>query len=379
MTDCEDRAPRTRSPGVAPRFVGVVVALALSVPAIVFAQPSDGPARPTSQKQARKPRAVRHAGSKRTTPKSTATPAQDPVAGDAKDTARKMAREALDLMHQSRWAEAQPLLARAYALVPAPTIALLEGKALEQMGKLLEARDRYDAARHISPDETSEAFVEAAKEAAQRLEFLDRRIPKVAIVLEQDEKDARVPVVSLDGASLTKDEWSVPRSVNPGEHVVAASLGGDIAVEDHVLVKETETKQVYLRLRRPVPIRRWTPPLVAARPPPPSNPTRTWGFVALGAGAAGLVTGVTAGLVMLNAKSTLDHACSPGCPPDVEGDLSRFRTARLVSTIGYGVGAVGLAVGGSLLLFGPSPSAPEPVGTVRIGLGPGTAYVRGSF
>lgn len=301
------------------------------------------------------------------------------MASEAKDTARNMAREALDLMHQNRWAEAQSLLARAYALVPAPTIAVLEGKALEQMGKLLQARDRYDAARHLRPEETSDAFTEAAKEATERLEFLDRRIPKIAIVLEQDEKDARVPVVSLDGAPLSKDEWSVPRSVDPGEHVVVASLGGDIAVEDRVLVKETDTKQVYLRLRRPVPVQHWTPPLVAAKPVPPTSPSHTWGFVALGAGAAGLVTGVTAGLVMLNAKSTLDRECTPGCPADAEGDLSRFRTARIVSTIGYGVGAVGLAVGGSLLLFGPSKSEPEPVGTVRIGLGPGSAYVRGRF
>lgn len=364
------------APGVSQRFAAAVIACVLASPVQASAEP--GKPSPSQSKHKRKPRAERRGHEE---PRAAAPPPQSSEASpesEAKEAARNLAREALELMHQSRWAEARSLLSRAYALVPAPTIALLEGKALEQMGRLLEARERYDTASRISATESSEAFVAAAKEATERLAFLDRRIPKIAIVLEQDEQDSRIPLVSLDGGPLSREQWAAPRSVNPGEHVVSASLGGDVSVEDHVLVKEAETKQVYLRLRRPVPIAGWTPPLVAERPQP-SNPTRTWAVVALGAGVAGLATGVTAGIIMLNAKSSLDNACSQGCPASMEDDLSRFRTARLVSTVGYGVGAVGLATFGSLLLFGPRERSPEPVGTVRIGIGPSSAYLRGSF
>lgn len=307
--------------------------------------------------------------------KKKPAPAPEARVDETKDAARTMAREALQLMHQGRWAEAQSLLARAYRLVPAPTIALLEGKSFEQMGKLVEARERYIAAQQIPPGEPSGVFADAAREAAQRLPLLEKRIPLLSIHLEQEAGDARNPSVLLDGIPLSREQWAVPRQVNPGEHVVSASLEGGVAVEDHVLVRESETKDVQLRLFRPVPV-----PLVSTRPPPEPerSPLRTVGFVSLGVGAAGLATGVVAGLMMLDAKKDLDAACAGGCPPSAESDLSRFRTTRVVSAVGYGIGIVGLGAGAGLLLFGSSKEA-EPTGTVRIGMGLGSAYVRGSF
>src|SRR5690349_7353000 len=69
--------------------------------------------------------------------RSTATADED--ADPVRREAREIARQAIELMHGQRWAEAEPLLARAYRMVPAPTIALLDGETLEQLGRLTDA------------------------------------------------------------------------------------------------------------------------------------------------------------------------------------------------------------------------------------------------
>jgi hypothetical protein len=79
----------------------------------------------------------------------------------------------------------------------------------------------------------------------------------------------------------------------------------------------------------------------------------TWS--SLGLGAAGIATGVASGVV---ATSAYDQA-TKSCPDDrcVEGgagarELERFHRYRVVSTVGYALGAAGLAVGGYLLIRG---------------------------
>ena len=273
---------------------------------------------------------------------------------DAKFVARQAAREGLALMHQARWAEAQALLARAYKLVPAPTIAVLEGRALEQLGRLVEASHRYEAAAVAPAADAPPAFTEAAADAKGRLDALRPRIPRLSIVLDRTNGDGEA-VVLVDGRVLPQEEWSTPVPVDPGEHAVGVRVGTEVLVEDHVLVRTGESKQVVLRLGNgPTNDAKPAPPAPAAvEPGVPASPMKTWGWVSLGVGTAGVATGVVAGAMMLSAKSDLDAACTPICPESASSDLSRFRTTRVVSTVGYGVGIAGLAVGTALLLLAP--------------------------
>jgi hypothetical protein len=290
-------------------------------------------------------------------PAASATPAATdgptPAEVDTKEVARRAAREGLELMHQERWAEAQALLARAYKLVAAPTIAVLEGRSLEQLGRLVEASRCYEAAAAGAAPDAPPAFRDAAADAKARLEALVPKIPKLSVVLDRAGGEGE-PVVLLDGRVMDPREWSAPFPVDPGEHAVGVRVGTEVLVEDHVLVKTGESKQVVLRLGGARASGPEAAPAASAEGEPRRSPARTWGWVSLGIGSAGMATGVVAGVVMLNAKSSLDAVCTPVCPESASEDLSRFRGARTVSTVGYGVGLVGLGVGAALLLFAPS-------------------------
>lgn len=278
-----------------------------------------------------------------------------------KAAARQMAREALDLMHQERWSEAQSLLARAYRLVPAPTVALLEGRALERMSRLADAARRYEVAANTPVgNDSPEAFRQAVRDAQDELSDLHDRVPKLAITVQGETAPGQRVEVSLDGEVLALNALDTPRDVNPGEHIVKAIVDGDVVVEDHVLVKEGESKPVLLRLehRRPPPSRDVAVPNPDTTSANNGSAMRTWGWVTLGVGVAGVATGVVAGKLMVDTQDTLDKGCTPTCPPSLEDDLSRFRTYRTVSTVGYGVGAVGIAVGALLLLLAPSNTEP---------------------
>jgi hypothetical protein len=306
-------------------------------------------------------------------------PARAEPEADAKDAARQMARRALELMHEERWTEAESLLARAYRLVPAPTVAVLDGRALEQMGKLVEAAERYEVARTPPPGEAPDAFRDASAEATKRLESVRARTPKLAIAVAGTPRPTDV-VLTLDGRALGAAAFLKPEPVNPGEHVIRASRSGRPVVEDHVVLNESESKEVVIRLPpEPERPRASEPPTTPSPNVAPHSPARTWAFVALGVGAVGIGTGVTAGVMMLDAKSSLDTACSPRCPRSSSDDLSRFRTTRTVSAIGYGVGALGVGAGAALLLFAPPPPAREVRAGVTVYATPAGAGVRGNF
>jgi len=57
-----------------------------------------------------------------------------------------MAKEGIARLNEGKFQEAYDLLHRAYQIVPAPTVALLRGRALERLDKLVEAAESYEAA-----------------------------------------------------------------------------------------------------------------------------------------------------------------------------------------------------------------------------------------
>ena len=61
----------------------------------------------------------------------------------ARDLARSLADQGANAYAQEDYAHAQVLFARAYGLVPAPTIALLEARALVKLGRWIEATRTY--------------------------------------------------------------------------------------------------------------------------------------------------------------------------------------------------------------------------------------------
>ena len=101
------------------------------------------------------------------------------------------------------------------------------------------------------------------------------------------------------------------------------------------------------------------------------------GFVVAGSGAA---VGTIAGLLAMSKASDLESTCNDEkqCPPDSQNDIDSGRTFGTVSTVSFGLAAVGLTVGVIGLATGDSDEEPE-AGQVTPWVGIGSVGMRGVF
>jgi len=92
-------------------------------------------------------------------------------------------------------------------------------------------------------------------------------------------------------------------------------------------------------------------PTGAPPPAPAPDVTRSGGsktlpIILLAAGGVGLAVGSVFGVMALGTKSSLDSACSGKvCPQSSQSDIDSLGTQATISTIGFGVGIVGAALG----------------------------------
>jgi len=317
----------------------------------------------------------------------TARPARADAPPDTatRSAARDLAEQGGQLYKQGQCEKAVDLFDRAYKLVPAPTIELLKARCLVELGRFLDATDAYEKVRHteLGPH-ASRPFLRAVAEAKQELTALGPRIPKLKVSVKGP--DPAAARVTLDGRAVPPELIGVERPVDPGEHELSASAPGATAARQTVSAAEGQHYVVVLRLApakaaAAPPATAGTPARQdtgAAPPLPRASAQRTWGWVALGVGGAGLATGVVTALLAGGKKSTLDDECnSSACPPSAESDLDSYRTLRTTSIIGYAVGIAGAGAGAVLLLTAPE-SKPE-AASVTPYVGLGSAGVRGAF
>ena len=93
-----------------------------------------------------------------------------------------------------------------------------------------------------------------------------------------------------------------------------------------------------------------------AEPPPAQSSgsgRRTAAYVAGGVGIAGVVVGSVTGILVLGKKQTVNDNCTGhDCNDAGYSAATSGQSLGLVSTISFGVGVAGLAVGAVLLLTG---------------------------
>jgi hypothetical protein len=300
--------------------------------------------------------------------------------------ARQLAQEGLELLQAEKFAEAQDKLQRAYEIVPAPTVALLEGRALEGLGKLIEAAERFERVRHTKLEADSpEAFERASKEAAADLKRIRPLIPQITLMLEGIGHETPGFELRVDGVLVPPALLGAKRPVNPGEHEIVAILDGKVAKKQTVTLEPGQHERVLIDLSRPEPEPGPTPKPQPLEPDEPDDfPYRPAAYGSFALGGAGIMTGVVSLVIMLKTQSTLDENCTRRgsehvCAPEYEDDLSRFRIARTLTTVGFIVGAVGLGAGVTLLHLEPdSPDQPPPA-TVSAWVGMGSVGLKGTF
>jgi len=286
--------------------------------------------------------------------------------------ARKLAGEALDLYNAGDYEAALVKFDAADELVTAPTLKLRVARCLDKLDRMIEAKRKYREVIEVQLKRWAPPVHRTAqKQATKELKQLLAEIPSVTIAVRGvGSADA---VVELDGRVLTPQELLEKRPVDPGRHIFEARVD-DREVSENIEVLRGEDKRVVLTVPDPPP----------ALPPPDRTGPLVWqvaGWTSVGVGVVGVVMGTVAGVMVLDQDEELSQQCpNRQCPRSIEADVSTFDTLRTVSTAGFIMGGVGLALGTTLLLLAPpDPLPPDASVAVSPWVAPTGVGLRGRF
>jgi hypothetical protein len=313
--------------------------------------------------------------------------AQPQLDDKTRNAARSLAEQGREVFDAGDFERAYDLFHRAYGLVPAPSIALYEARALAKLGRLVQAQETYlRAVRTKLTADSPEAFRKAVHEAETEEMALEERIPKLTLVLVGPGAKLSNVSVKADGELLAPELVGVEMPINPGSHVVTAAAPGGDETSVTVTIAEGAKQRFELTVAAPVVKAQPTsakPSRVVTSPQDRAAPAAHWqkpaGYVAGAIGVAGLATGIVTGSMAQSHYSQVKSECpNHTCVDGSSGadELASFRTLRTVSTVGYIVGGVGLAAGVTLIVLAPRS---ERAASAAVWLGPGSAGLRGAF
>jgi len=246
------------------------------------------------------------------------------------------------------------------------TLAECEAKG----GMVASAVAHYDEylrlfARLTAQQKTTQAGREKVSTAQKAA--LAPQVPYLTLVL----RDAPAgTTVKLDDVVFNLPALGVPLPVNPGEHTATTQVPGGGSLVTKVTIARGERKQVDLKLPPPgggtaaaaapaaaaatsAPTEASAPAHDDAAPPPSSRKPFIYG--AAGVGALGIIVGSITGIVVLGKKGTIEDNCvETMCNAAGKEAADSAKTLGTVSTIGFGVGIVGLGAAAVMLLMEPS-------------------------
>jgi hypothetical protein len=306
--------------------------------------------------------------------------AADPSAGD-RETSRNLGLQGLRAIDAHDYAAAELACGGAYALVKAPTVGTCWARALEGLGRLVEARDVFIEVTHFPAKLDEPTVFTTARDAARtEADGLAKRIPTLTLVIFGPSESTPLRV-ALDGAIVKSETARLPRRVNPGSHTLSVSAPGFEAATVHIAVAEGEDRRLEVSLRSSSE----SPEANSVQPAPPERSTDRGSLpvpaiVAGGVSLAGLVVGVGAGVAGSSKHSALSGECNKEngtCPPSAASDLDTFHSLRTLSTVGYVGGALGLVTGG--VLFFLMPASKESPASTGLYVGPASCGVAGVF
>jgi hypothetical protein len=269
--------------------------------------------------------------------------------------AEALFREGQRLMKENAVPEACAKFAESMKLDPTTGTLLNLGLCHEKQGKLALAWSEMNQAALQSAranNKDRETF------ARDKVAELEKRLPHARIVIA---KSVGVTDLTVDGQPLGSAAWSIPLPVDPGEHVFVFS-GGERRRIMTVAFAEGATQEVALTSLDDGAAATRGPndggSSGGVTSPPAEDPTsgtrRTIGFIVAGVGIAGLAVGTVFGIKALGSKSDVDAGCVEArCTQAGLDAADDARSAATLSTIGLGVGIVGLAVGTYLVLTSP--------------------------
>ena len=220
------------------------------------------------------------------------------------------------------------------------------------------------------------------EDCAQRLIYVERTIPSIVFEWKDLAGSAiRVTRVTADGQPSPDALIGRPLRLDAGRHRFVFEAEGMAPLEKTFVLRDGESRQETIVFAAPEAAPSTVGPVEDApgtRRPSSHAPVPAFAYAVAGAGVAGLALGIVAGLAASSKNAALKAECTGNdCPPGSQPDIDSFRTLRDWSTVGYLVGAAGLASGAILWLTAPKASAP--VTTIGLCIGPRGAGFAGAF
>lgn len=303
----------------------------------------------------------------------------------ARAAARQLAQEGIEAYLAEKYVEAESKLEKGYRLFATPTLGLWSARARMQLGRWVDAAERYRETLLLSGAVGNQATqTEALQDAKKELDALLPRVPSLTLQLEA--ASLNEVKLTLDGVALSSAFIGVERPTDPGKHELVALRRSDRIVLQ-VQLAEGEHKLLPVRLGAA------EPPLPAAKAPPlapaavaaaellagvalRAEPEHANPLLFFPLGITLLASGGV-GLVVATVTYAMGRATCPDFTCHSKPSQSKYETIQNISTWSFWPGAV-LAAGGltSLWLGSRARSALE---HVRLDVGPGSVALRGTF
>jgi hypothetical protein len=274
----------------------------------------------------------------------------------------------------------------AHEIMKVPSTGASYAQAALEAGYFVEARDAcLQVARMVAAPNEPSAFQKARTSCTDIVPRADAKIATITIRVTPV-KGAGEPRVTFDGVAVPSGALLVPRKVNPGKHALVASLDGYPDATSEATLAEGANKEITLTFGGPTSTKAdaksegataSTDSLASAKP---SRSALV--YVGFGVGAAGFVAGGVTGLLSMGKASDAKAGCvANACPAANEDAASSSRTLGTISTIGFGVGLVGVGVGVYGLLAKRPVATTAQLGgaTVTPFVGPSSLGVTGQF
>ena len=177
-----------------------------------------------------------------------------PPADSRNERAIARGEAGVEAFDRGDWSAALAAFREADQLFHSPVFTLYEARCLRNLGRLREAKARFEStARETFDDAAPKTWAEAKKSASAELTSLDAELPRVRIELVGASGAA---VASLDGATVAIGQ---PLEVDPGGHDIEAHDGALVRRMHLIARRGDATRVAQLDM---------TPPQAAAAPGP---------------------------------------------------------------------------------------------------------------
>lgn len=301
----------------------------------------------------------------------------------AQTSGDKAAAEALfvegrKLMEAGRYVDACPKFEASQRLDPGVGTMLNLAECYEKSGRTASAwaefREVISAARAAESKER-EAL------ARERAAALESKLTRLTIALSPEASGIPGIEVRRDGNVVDSAELGTSIPMDPGKHVIEANAPGKQKWYRTVELNDSSREaQVLVPGLSAVGDTSSVPPPVTDSGPGTSSGSgqRTVALVAGAVGVVGVAVGAVYGLQATSKWDDAKGACSNypyGCPPKALDDREKAKSFATLSTVGFVVGAAGLAAGAVLWFTAGSHSEKQ----ASVGVGLGSVVVRGRF